>query len=301
MPHMKTPEARQLVGLLLLLLMLVVFFFMFKNTTPRALTKVFPARTAGAPSSPDAIPVLLAMEPKAAPKQVVAFHGAFDNELDGVDFAETTGWLQILKQLRDTPSEEIAAKTGGRVFDHALALSDSSAQRGEYVKVHGVVADVQTVKVRDETSGFHDVWRVFLTDMGQQFTIVDLATEPPHKPDLIPRRDRVEIDAVSFRTVTYEAKNNSKQTAPYLLARDLKVVGRNEETAWFSEGTTRMIAIVAFTVIFGFVYMMSRRRLKRGAVVTPVGFKEMFERKMREERMKPRKPTDGNDKTDSSN
>ncbi|HEX6812079.1 MAG TPA: hypothetical protein VF384_10690 [Planctomycetota bacterium] len=149
--------------------------------------------------------------------------GAWLDPADGAAFGETPGYRRLIQMLNDhvRPGD---VPVDPPLLNRALAMQAPDMQRGEVVKVRGLVAGVWAEKLNERVLDVTDVWRVILTDsQAEEGVVVDLVL--PQAPALNERRDTVEIVGHFYRLVSYEAKGGKTLKVPYLLARSLRVVG----------------------------------------------------------------------------
>lgn len=207
---------RQIYGLGLLLLLVLFVMLTFRGRPPKALDRVFAA--------PPATEEVLA-ERRAQVAKIM--NGALHDPPDGAPFAETPGYQRLLRKMIDHQRPEDVV-TNAPLLDYDVALRSPELQRGETVKVRGVVAAQDAIKLSEPIFELTDVWRVVLTDTeGDNGVIVDLPERPPA---LEARRNIVEVTGLFYRLVTFESKKGETRTAPYLVARTLAVVPEVRDT-----------------------------------------------------------------------
>lgn len=194
---------------------------------------------------------------RAAPEQATAeqkprleslFEGALVGAVDAQDFAETPGYRHLLETLSRYGKDELRQKAR-RHLDVAQALADPDAWRGEIVRVHALVAGQMAVRLSRPLGEHVDAFRAFLTEAdGSEGVVVDFLEQPP---DLAIQEDVVEVEAVFFRTVSYENKKGQTVEAPYLIARGLRLLdteGLPRSTAF--DGPWPKITIGAAVLVF---------------------------------------------------
>jgi hypothetical protein len=308
-PFHKTREMRQVYGLAVLLVMLVVFFIVFGGRTPRVLTKVFPDASQETRADAES----RAAETRRVREEHVSelptlFDGALTDTANGAGFAETDGYRKLLTVLLDhAPSA--ASRPSPVPLDHAAALRDPDAWRGRWVRGQGVLVSIEANRLQTPVWNRTDVVRGFLSDeQGRQRVAFDLIDPPPLGPfheGL--RRDLVEVTGIFYRTVSYESRDGRPQQMPYLLARELRTVRVAPPgfATFLKQHTTGLVIMLVMLVCAGWVAF---RIFKYGGILGvkkpkgPVGFRRMFEDKLRAERLAASKASTGkapNDKTAS--
>ncbi|HEX6812397.1 MAG TPA: hypothetical protein VF384_12285 [Planctomycetota bacterium] len=234
-------------GLGLLLLAMVFFMVTFRGRAPQALEKVFPVAT------DDAV-----LEQRRKDLATVV-GGAWLDPVDGTGFAETPGYRRLIQMLNDhvRPGDVI---TEPPLFNRELAMRAPDMQRGEVVRVRGLVADLWAEKLDERVFEVTDVWRVFLTDNeAEDAVVVDVVM--PQPPALTPQRDTVEITGHFYRLVSYEDNKGKVRKIPYLLARSLRVVPEERRSALPLRDPATLILILALSgmVAWGVIRVVSSR------------------------------------------
>ena len=213
------------------------------------------------------------------------FEGSLRDTDNGQDLVETSGYLRLLQLIASYTPEEFSARVTKRL-DYASAMAYPDLWRGEFVRVRGIVAGLQAVKLRAPVFGITDVWRGALTGAdGEEGIVIDLINLPP--PFEV-RKEPVDVEGIFYRKLAYENQAGKVVEAPYLVVRNLHVVDREPTgVSGFLRERTAVI-LVAMAVVFGLtrllMYLFQRRaRMRRAPRVNPAAtdFHAMFERHMR--------------------
>lgn len=237
-------------------------------------------------AAPVAAPPPTAEELEAAKAGLsTKFEGALRDTENGQDLVETSGYHRLLQLIASFTPEEFHERTQKRL-DYASAMAHPDLWRGEFVRVRGIVAGLQAVKLRSPVFGITDVWRGALTGAdGEEGIVVDLVNFPP--PFEV-RKEPVDVEGVFYRKLAYENQAGRVVEAPYLIVRNLQVVETKPSgvSGFLRERTAAIL--VAMAVVFGLtrllMYLFQRRaRLRRAPRVNPAAtdFHAMFERHMR--------------------
>jgi hypothetical protein len=149
------------------------------------------------------------------------FEGALVGARDGQDFAETPNYRRLLELVASYGEQELRDEAR-RELDHADALARPDAWRGEIVRLRGLVAGLQAVRLSAPLAGHDDAYRATVTEAdGSEGVVVDFLLPPP---DLRTQRDVVDLEAVFFRTVRYENRKGVMVETPYLIGRSLRLL-----------------------------------------------------------------------------
>lgn len=284
-PFYRTPEFQRLIWLGGLLIVVGILGVYFAYRGQSADTGADASNTAQSGPPPLLTPDQVAERER---RLVTRLEGTLNDSRNGEDFAETQGYCRLLQIVRDTPPDEFAAHVT-RHLDYAAAMRDPDAWRGEYVWIRGVIAQMYTVKLRRPLFGITDVYQGILTEGdGTEAVFFDLP-EPPPAFKMEPR-EAVDVQGVFYRTVRYESKDGKMLEAPYLVARSLRPVvnPRVTGTAGFLK-EPRIAAWVAMGLaifLTGLLVYVFQRRARRPGYATrahSAGFRELFEKKLREE------------------
>lgn len=238
---------------LLMLALLFVLFMMIatRGKVPHVLEKVFAA--------PPATPESIASRRTEVAK---ALNGAYYDPADGTDFAETEGYRRLLGKMIDhvRPGDVVAEPM---LLDRNLAMASPDVQRGETLKVRGVVADYVCIKLDRPLFQLTDVWRLWITDdEGENGIVVDLTEKPP---SLVTQRDKVDVVGTFYRLVRYDSRKGGTRELPYMIARTASLSA--EQTARSgNDGALMMVILLALAgmIVWGIV------RIFRSRARTPV-------------------------------
>ncbi len=213
---------------------------------------------------------------------------------DRTDFAEEPAWRHALEVMANLDEKFIEENLQFSLNLHyAEVMENPEAYRGQFVRMRGVIHhSFGAVRLDQPVAGRVDVFRGPIADPDDESPIVffDLLDRPPEFDE---GYDGMELDAVFYRTVTYETKHGKLRSAPWLIGRTVSIIEKPKAEAktWTSLGV--MTAFLA--LVFGIVYLVrrgGRRRTVSG--VSPADFRAMFERKLGDERPKdPPSPSGG--------
>ncbi|MCI0588213.1 MAG: hypothetical protein L0323_15395 [Planctomycetes bacterium] len=277
---LRSPEIRRVLGLALLFLLILAFWLLFPNRTPRAVERAFASVQATVPAeAPATQPTLEERREERRRLLETLFEGTLLDAADGTDFEETDSYRRLLELLWDMPPEEASARATV-ALDHRAALETPDLLRGEFVRVTGIIAnsDLVATRLKRPLAGREDVWRAFLTQTdASEWVAFDL----PDRPEWFElRRDVVEIEGIFYRTVRYEARNGRMHEIPYVLARNLKLTGLGRARTGFP---LPLAVVLLLALAVSAAIMLGARRARAGAIRKSAGFREMFEKKLREE------------------
>jgi hypothetical protein len=225
-----------------------------------------------------------------------AFEGALRDQQNGQDFVETTGYRKLLEQLAQFDPAEVSARAE-RSLDYEGALADPDAWRGEFVRVRGLLGEMQAQKLMRPVLGRGDAWRVQLAVANDPALALLFDSLDPPLPELTPDQARwraVEVEGVFYRTVAFEAQpfesrgrvQQASYTLPWLLVRNVRLIdeGGQSSKTFLEEHAILLFGLLAF-VIFGsrlVVYWVRRRRPPNRKPPPESGIRELFEQKLRE-------------------
>jgi len=208
------------------------------------------------------------------------FQGALLNAVDGVDFAETPSYRRLLYHVRSMSPEEFSSRVTGRL-DWADSVSHPERWRGEFVRVRGVAASLEPVKLHGLDAGIEDVYRGFLaeTDVSEVVAFDHVEKPPPVRVDESVK-DVLDVEGVFFRTVRYESRTGQMREMPYLIARNVSIfhpaAGRPSTTVL----ALQVLGIVVASVGVGVAVARWNNR-KQPRKTAPTGFRELFEARLR--------------------
>ena len=285
-PFHRTPEFRRLLVFAGLLVFVALFWL---YTTSR----VSQSERDG-PGSPPAVAKTAQSTAPPTPEEVEArqrrlltlFEGALADSENGEDFRETQGYRHLIQILAQYTPEEVSNRATQRL-DYAAFMRDPNAWRGEFVRVRGIMSGMRTEKLSTSVFDIHDVYRGILVEPdGSEGVAFDML-EPP--PPFEMRRQPVDIEGIFYRTVQYANEAGKLKEAPYLLVKSFKVVEHAPVTGTSflkdHAGLALLCMGLAIFVTRLLMYVFQRRAQHPAARVRTQrtsGFREMFEKKMRE-------------------
>jgi hypothetical protein len=205
------------------------------------------------------------------------YEGALLDTHNGDGFLETPGYRRILDQLSRYRPEELAAKAE-RELDFKAALAEPDAWRGEIVRWRGVVAGIETVRLRDPLGERVDVYRTILTESDQSEGVVVDSLDRPE--GLALQRDVVDVEGVFYRTVRYENRNGAPTEAPYILARgvrrlDTESLPRSTRFDTYAILILGAVAVfIATRILFPIVRGNKKRRARAASAQTSRALRE---------------------------
>jgi hypothetical protein len=239
-------NAGRIYGLVLLLLAMLFFMVTFRGKVPHAIDKVFQAPVDEA-----------VLEGKREDLRTLV-GGAYLDPPDGIGFAQTPGYRRLVQMLIDhvRPGDIVENPP---LFNRELAMRAPDMQRGEVVKLRGLVVDHWAEQLDPPVFEVDAMWHVVLADYdGTDGVIVDVVAQPPA---LIAQRTPVEIVAHFYRLVRYESKNDTVLQVPYLLAREVRLVPEEPRSVFGSLDPATAILVVALgaMIAFGVIRVVSSR------------------------------------------
>ncbi|HZN38364.1 MAG TPA: hypothetical protein VFD82_06150 [Planctomycetota bacterium] len=239
-------SAGRIYGLALLLLVMLFFMVTFRGKVPRAIEKVFQE------------PVDEAVLEGKRKKLATLVGGAYLDPADGAGFAQTPGYRRLIQMLIDhvRPGDVVENPP---LFNRELAMRAPDLQRGEVVKLRGLVAGYWAEKLDNPVFQVDAMWHTFLADYdGTDGVVVDVVDRPPA---LTIQRDTVEVVAHFYRLVSYKAQNGNVLKIPYLIARELRLAPEEPHSAFGSMDPASLILVLALSamVAFGVIRVVSAR------------------------------------------
>jgi hypothetical protein len=229
-------------------------------------------------------------EPSGDRQAVVAglFQGALLNSADGTDFGAGPAYVRLLQHVQAMPAADFSSRVTGRL-NWEDALAHPAQWRGEFVRVRGLCAQIDAVKVRGG-EGLEDVYRGFIgqPDGNSEIVAFDSVVPPV---EIAPNKDVLDVEGVFFRTVRYESKTGATREVPYLIVRNLSVYQPPVVHLSTSRLLLRigLVAAAAVATAALMLYFSSRRRPPIPRVGSP-GIREMFEKRVRDDQLHAKPP-----------
>ncbi len=187
------------------------------------------------------------------------YEGALLGAMDGAPFAETPGYRSLLEIVARYGEEELERKAQ-RQLDFAAVMAEPEAWRGQLVRLRGLLAGIEAVRLARPIGERVDVFRATVIEAdGSEGVIVDFLAQPP---ELEVQWDVVEVQGIFFRTVSYENELGKAQQAPLIIARNLRPLDTTVSRRPVFGGIEAILigAAVAFLIVR---ILLSMRR-KRG-------------------------------------
>ncbi|HZM01192.1 MAG TPA: hypothetical protein VFD43_13175 [Planctomycetota bacterium] len=214
------------------------------------------------------------------------FQGALLSAQDGVDFAETPGYRRLLYHVRAMSPAEFSERVTGWL-DWPDAVAHPALWRGEFVRVRGVAAGLEAVRLHGLDAGIEDVYRGFVAESdGSEAVVFDLVERPPKVRVDESVKDLLDVEGVFYRTVKFESRTGELREIPYLVARTLTVhapaTGRTAPLVV----ALQVLGVIVVSVFAGLaIARWAGRGTRRNA--GQAGFREMFEARLRDGRQGP--------------
>jgi hypothetical protein len=201
--------------------------------------------------------------PVATPRRIdTLFEGALVGARDGQDFAETPSYRRLLELVARFEDQELRDQAR-RELDMADAIAHPDAWRGEIVRVRGLVAGLQAVRLSYPIGERQDCYRAIVTEAdGSEGVVVDFLEAPP---EVELRRDVVEVEGVFYRTVRYENLRDTVVEAPYLIARRPRLLDQDALPRRTILDHLSKILIGAAVLFFVVRVLLSMRRARARA------------------------------------
>ena len=218
------------------------------------------------------------------------FQGALRSAQDGADFAETPGYRRLLFHVRAMPPADFTSRVTGWL-DWQDAVDHPERWRGEFVRVRGVVARLEAVKLHGQDAGIEDVYRGFISETdGTEPVVFDCVDRPPDVHVSTAVKDTLDIEGVFYRTVQFDSRDGKVRDVPYLVARSLAIQESSAKLQPPLVVALEVIGVVAGSVAVGLAIVRwggrrSKRDRPRGS--SQAGFREMFEARLRDGRDRP--------------
>jgi hypothetical protein len=197
--------------------------------------------------------------------------------------------LRLVQHVQAIPAADFTARLSGRL-NWEDAMAHPAQWRGEFVRVRGLCARMEAIKLRSPDAALQDVYRGFIsqTDMTSEPVVFDCVVPPG---EVVPKTDVLDVEGVFYRTVRYETKFGESREIPYLIVRNLSVyqppvVHLSISTLLLRIG---LVAAAAVATAVLMLYFSSRRRPPIPRVGRP-GIREMFEKRIRDEQLHAKRP-----------
>ena len=205
--------------------------------------------------------------------------------VDHRDFEPEPQWRNALEVMAGLEDDFIAKNVRfslNRHFDEVM--KDPEAFRGQFVRMHGLVGkSFRAFKLTPPIAGRGDFYRGQVADESDDSPVVifDLLDRPE---ELDKGYDTVDIDAVFYRMVEYEAQPERGKTtgeirrAPWIIAKSVRVIRAPARTS--IPTVVGLAVIVGFLALFfGIVYLVRRGPAGKTPGVPEAGFRNMFEQR----------------------
>jgi len=230
-------------------------------------------------------------EPSGDRQAIVSglFQGALVNAADGTDFSAGPAYVRLLEHVQGMSAEDFSSRVSGRL-DWEDAVAHPAQWRGEFVRMRGLCAQLEPVKVRGAGEDLPDVYRGFIGQPDGLSEVVAFDAVVPPGPVEI-NKDVLDVEGVFYRTVRYEARTGVMREVPYLIVRNLSVFVP-PVTSLSTGALLLRIGLVAAVAVAAALLMLrlSARRRPPIASAGSTGIREMFEARAREGRLDPNRP-----------
>ena len=214
-----------------------------------------------APAKPAAAPQAAAAQPAPPPQLSTLWDGALVDSANGDAFGESDGYRKLLQNLNAMSVDE-AASHAPATLDYKLAMKDPGSLRGQWVKVRGLLVQVDAERLDHPLDGAVDVWRGWVADTDGSDPVAFDILERPTGIEL--QKDLVDVEGIFYRTVKYETQKDAVKEVPYILAQR---VTRVDQAALERHGIADGWALILIILALGFIGMravMIMRNQKRG-------------------------------------
>jgi len=293
-PFWKSSEFKlmfRLGALLLVVGALAVYLLLFTKASSTS------AAQGSAASAPAAKPALTAEQLAERQARLYSmYEGALADAQNGEDVErETAGYLRLLRMVSDFAPEEVTRRSS-RWLDHADALADPDAWRGEWVRVRGLIRGLETVPLSRTDYGGNLVYRGLVVQEDSEvvdnrridrstYVLFDL---PEHPGDIQGLANQAfDAEGLFYRTATYVGRQGHTRTVPWVIVRNLRPVPTSHEDrySWLNAYGPYIAGGVALLLAGLLVYALRRRPRPRAPArpATDESIREMFERRLREE------------------
>lgn len=248
----------------------------------------------GESSAPAAQPVAMTPEARAELErnQLALFEGALTDSKNGDELGETRGYYKLLQVVSDYTPEEVTSRAK-RFLDRDAVMKDPDVWRGEFVWARGVLAGLTATPLDTRGYGRGMVFRGAITDGDATGGIlIDLPEHPGQ--DLGVKSGAYDVEGVFFRTVRFENRDGKQTEAPWLIVRNIRpapVAAAAESKVWLNRFGPWLLAGLALAIltwrVLAYVFQRRARRERRTQGREPQTIREMFEQRLREERVPP--------------
>jgi len=214
-----------------------------------------------APAQPAGAPPAAPAAQQAPPQISTLWDGALVDSANGAPFGESDGYRKLLQTLKSMSVDE-ADSHAAATLNYKLALEDPGSLRGQWVKVRGLLVQMDAELLDHPLDGAVDVWRGWVSDTDGSDPVAFDILERPTGIEL--QKDLVDVEGIFYRTVKYETQKDAVKEVPYILAQR---VTRVDQAALERHGVADGWALVLIILALGFIGMravMIMRNQKRG-------------------------------------
>lgn len=211
-----------------------------------------------------------------------------DDAPDGTDFAQTDGYRALLKRAMDH-APGLATDPDPVDLDIEKALAAPSDYRGKRVRVRGLLGDWWPERLRVSVRGTREVYRGVVTspDLEQGVAFDALKPLTGMEP-----ADRIEVEGIFYRTVTFEVKKGTTRTLPWVIAREvLEIEPDAAAEDGIGAGNLLFLSVMILAVAW-FVFRLAqvaRGARRRAPHPAGAGFRAMFHQRLARDRAKQHK------------
>lgn len=204
---------------------------------------------------------------------------------DATDFDESPAWRAALEIMANQDPKFV---TDNLKFSLNLhydeVMKNPAAYRGQFVRMRGMAGHFRAHKLDAPIAGRTDFYRGLIADPGDTERVIFDLLDPP--PPFRQMYEPVDVDAVLFRTVKYQSQGGNTVELPWIIGRTVAVKSTTQAGISLARAITAIVGFLA--LLFVIVYLFRRGKSPlgstRGRTTKNAGFRDMFQRKLDEER-----------------
>jgi hypothetical protein len=201
--------------------------------------------------------------------------------------AEQDVWFTLWGVLRDTPSDELRARSGGPA-SYLQIYRQTDAYRGQLVDLRGTIRRAHHVTAPENSLGIEQYTQCWLfLDGGPREPIVVYVLDPPATlPEGMTLAEPVQLTGIVYKRWSYQAADRLA-VAPVLLAKDLTLLAvpsataappsspPNRQSTFLLVATTAGAAVLITAVAFRYSahrYRSTQRKEQLPDTISPPSF-----------------------------